>query len=65
VDGATKRRVDRLDLVAGEPVELYGTDDLSPDSFVGYREPGGCVRLGVDLPDFSDIVKVGGSGSWV
>ncbi|KAL6747633.1 pyruvate kinase [Haematococcus lacustris] len=59
VDYSTKKRTPKIELKAGEKVKLYGTDDLSEDTFVGYRTTDGGVRLGVDLPDVAVVVKKG------
>ncbi|GFH12677.1 pyruvate kinase, partial [Haematococcus lacustris] len=59
VDYSTKKRTPKIELKAGEKVKLYGTDDLSEDTFVGYRTADGGVRLGVDLPDVAVVVKKG------
>jgi len=59
IDKQSGVRIDSIELKAGDKVSLYGTDNLSPDSFVGYRDFDGSVRLGVDLPDLADVARAG------
>ncbi len=42
----------------GDKVELYGSEDQSPETFVGYKVANK-VRLGVSLIDVAECVKVG------
>lgn len=37
IDYDTKQPIKKIELQAGDKVELYGTDDTSPNHFVGYK----------------------------
>ncbi|GIL72268.1 hypothetical protein Vretifemale_2635 [Volvox reticuliferus] len=59
IERETKKPIDKIELQVGDKVELYGTDDISPSQFVGYKA-GNKARIGVSLADLPDCVKVGG-----
>eukprot|EP00798_Chlamydomonas_sp_ICE-L_P024510 gene24510-10112_t len=54
----SKTRVTSIELLAGETVKIYGTDDLTPEKFTGYKVDN-ATMIGVDLADFADIVPAG------
>ncbi|PNW83558.1 hypothetical protein CHLRE_05g234700v5 [Chlamydomonas reinhardtii] len=59
IDYDTKQPIKKIELQAGDKVELYGTDDTSPNHFVGYKVADK-VRIGVSLADLAECVKPGG-----
>ena len=46
IDRNTMQRIDKIDLKAGDPITLYGSDELSENSFVGYIS-NRCVAVAV------------------
>jgi pyruvate kinase len=52
----SRQRIPSLDLKTGDQVQIYGTDQIEEDTFIGYRKADGTVVLGVDLVDFVDVV---------